>query len=169
MSNIFVVGDSQSVNPGQVATRKLRLAGHSTQRISNVGMGPYDYVRLESLWNSYVRGVSSFKPNLIVLIFGSNDAPDKNLGPALLKLKNRVAPKVILSGPPQYPDPKHQEKGAQIREVYQSIFGVDYFDSYPYTSTSLARAGDGLHFTVKGSTPWGEAIADEVIRRLSLR
>ena len=167
MSKILIVGDSQSVNPGSAAEKRLKTLGHETKRVSNVGMGPYDYVRFEDLWKQYTSAVAKFSPDLIVLIFGSNDSPNKHLSDALAKLKKSVKPKVILTGPPRYPDPEHQTLGEKIRVVYASVFATDYFDSYPFTDPKLARAADGLHFTVKGAVPWGEAIADEAVRRIT--
>jgi len=169
MSKILIVGDSQSVNPGSAAARSLKALGHEVQRVSNVGMGPYDYVRLSALWREYTAAVTKFTPHLVVLVFGSNDSANKHLFDALRQLKNRVKPKVILTGPPRYPDPEHQERGEKIRAVYISAFGADYLDSYPHTDPKLSRAADGLHFTVKGAVPWGEAIADEVLRRLAVK
>lgn len=167
MAKILIVGDSQSVNPGKAAERKLKLLGHETKRVSNTGMGPYDYVRIPDLWNQYTSAVLSFHPDLIVLVFGSNDPPNKNLRDALRKIKNSVKPKVILTGPPRYADPTHQANGEQIRVAYAAVFATDYFDSYPYTSPSLSRAPDGLHFTLTGAVPWGEAIANEAARRVA--
>jgi len=169
MTSIFLAGDSQSVNPGGAAERALRGFGYATSRVSNIGMGPYDYVRISDLWRQYTNGVAKAKPALIVLIFGTNDAPNQHLEDALAKLKNSVKPKVILSGPPQYPNAEHQVLGASIKAVYAKVFGVDYFDSYPFTDPSLPRAADGLHLTVSGATPWGNAIAAEVVRRVPPR
>ena len=165
MKKILIVGDSQSVNPGAAAERKLKALGYETKRVSNVGMGPYDYVRIADLWKQYTSAVDTFHPDLIILIFGSNDAPNKNLKEALTKLKNNVKPKVILTGPPRYPDPEHQALGEKIRVVYAGVFTTSYFDSYPYTDPKLSRAADGLHLTVSGAATWGAAIAVEVTRR----
>lgn len=168
MAKIAVVGDSQSVNPGAHAEEKLKELGHSTERLSNVGMGPYDYVRISSLWQAYTSLITSFKPDLVFLIFGTNDAPNQHLVDALVKMKKSVKPKVVLTGPPQYPDPTHQAIGLKIQAVYSTTFGADYFDSYPYTSPSLPRAADGLHFTYEGARTWGEAIGIDANRRLKI-
>lgn len=167
MEQAGVAGDSQSVNPGAVAVAALQKQGVIVRRVSNVGMGPYDYVRMPTLWKQYKDLMSRLGPkDLGILIFGSNDAPDQHLLDALKKMKAAVKPKIILTGPPQYPDPTHQVLGAKIRDVYMKAFGPDYFDSYPYTDVTLPRAGDKLHFTYEGAKPWGEAIAAEALRRL---
>lgn len=167
MARIVFAGDSQSVVPGGIAEEILRSAGHQTLRVSNTGKGPYDYVRMATLWSQYTQAVRSFNPSLVVLIFGSNDSPNQNLADALRRLKASVKPKVILSGPPRYPDAAQQKRGEKIRGIYVSAFGEDYFDSYPHTAESLSRAPDGLHFTRSGARPWGQALAAEVQRRLA--
>jgi len=173
MSRILIVGDSQSGNPGIVAQRKLEALGHSVQKIENDGKGPYDYVRLSDLWNSYVGAVNSFRPDIILLIFGHNDAPNDNLRSALTRMKQSVRPKVLLSGPPQYADPAQQAIGDQVKAIHQQVFGGDFIDAYPFTSTSLphqpptATFPINPHFTLTGAEPWGDAMANEVQRRLA--
>jgi len=167
MSKILIVGDSQSVNPGKVAARELKTLGHTVRSVSNVGMGPYDYVRLPNLWAQYLDAVRDFKPDLIVLIFGTNDAPSSHLDSALARLKSGVKPKVILTGPPQYPDADRQTNSEKVRSHYQAAFGADYLDSYPYTDVSLPRDALGLHFTAKAASGWGVAIAHEAHKRVT--
>lgn len=159
MSKFLIVGDSQSVWSGTFAERRLFSKGHTVRRISNPGMGPHDYVRISSLWNSYVSAVRNFAPDLILLIFGSNDSPNEKLRESLSTLKTSVKPKVFLSGPPQYEEEKQQEKGQALRKMYGEVFGEDYFDSYPYTSLDLPRASDKIHLTPMGARAWGEALA----------
>ena len=73
MSSIVICGDSQSVYPGQVAEKLLKAAGHSVVRVSNQGRGPDDYVKSKQLWGEYLSAVRDAKPDLIVLLFGTND------------------------------------------------------------------------------------------------
>ena len=159
------MGDSQSVEPGKKAEKILLEHGYNVRRLSSVGMGPYDHVRMPVLWNRYISCVRTFKPDLIVLIFGTNDAPTHNLDTSLEKLKSSVKPPVILTGPPQYPSSERQAIGLDVKRRYQSAFGEDYLDSYPHTSTDLVRDRLGLHFTSVSASAWGEAIAKEVLRR----
>lgn len=173
MSRILIVGDSQSGNPGAVAKRKLEALGHTVQKIEHDGKGPYDYVRMPDLWNEYTSTVQSFRPDIILLIFGHNDAPNDNLRNALTRLKQAVHPKVLLSGPPQYADPAQQAIGLQVKAIHSSVFGGDFIDAFPFTSTSLphqaptALFNPNPHFTLAGADPWGTAMADEVQRRLA--
>lgn len=172
MSRVLIVGDSQSGNPGLVAQRKLEAMGHTVQKIENDGKGPYDYVRLSDLWNSYINTVHTFNPDVILLIFGHNDAPNANLQNALVRLKQSVRPKVLLSGPPQYADPAEQAIGEQVKTIHQQVFGGDFLDAYPYTSTSLphqpptATFPINPHFTLDGAQPWGSYMAEQVQQRL---
>jgi len=173
MSRILIVGDSQSGTPGAAAQRKLLTLGHTVQKIEHDGKGPYDYVRMPDLWSEYTNTVASFRPDMILLIFGHNDAPNQNLHDALVRLKQAVRPKVILSGPPQYADPTQQAIGDRVKAIHSNVFGSDFIDAYPFTSTSLphqaptANFNPNPHFTPAGAEPWGSAMADEVQRRLT--
>lgn len=163
---VVLIGDSQSVNPGRVAEKKLEALGYRTSRLSNTGKGPYDYVRLPNLWRGYLETIRIQNPTLIVLIFGTNDAPNDLLRDALKKLKNSVRPKVVLTGPPLYPGAEHQANGLKVQAIYREAFGDDFLDAYPYTPLSIPRDKLGLHFTLRGAETWGAAIADEVVKRL---
>jgi lysophospholipase L1-like esterase len=167
MASIVICGDSQSVYPGKIAAKVLEAAGHTVVRVSNEGKGPDDYVRTPALWSVYIGAVRDANPDLIVLLFGTNDPRNARLRAALTKFKNDVAPKVILSGPPLYPRPEHQAKGLEIKTMYDEVFGEDYFDAYPFTPLSIERDSHGLHFSFEGARMWGEAIAAEVVRRLA--
>lgn len=174
MAKVLIVGDSQSVNPGAVAKRVLIGHGHQVMVVSNVGRGPYDYVRMPELWAQYTNAVNTFHPDLVMLIFGRNDAPNANLRRALGDLKTRVRPKVLLTGPPLYLDPAAQAEGQQIKAMSAEVYGADYFDAYPFTATTLEHQAStptfpngNPHFTLRGATPWGEAIAAYIERRLA--
>lgn len=173
MARILIVGDSQSGTPGNAVRLKLQSLGHTVQKIENDGKGPYDYTRMADLWNAYTSAVQSFQPDIILLIFGHNDAPNDNLRNALARMKSAVHPKVILSGPPLYADPAQQAIGAQVKAIHASVFGPDFFDAYPYTATTLphqaptATFNPNPHFTAAGAAPWGNAMADEIVRRLA--
>lgn len=167
MASVAIVGDSQSVNPGKVVEEVLRAAGHKVSRLSNTGNGPYDYVRLPNLWRGYTETVRVSRAEVVLLIFGSNDAPNDHLRDALDKMKRSVRPKVLLSGPPLYPDPDHQVTGQKIQDTYREVFREDFIDAYPHTPLSIPRDKLGFHFTLKGSKTWGEAMAAEVLKRLS--
>ncbi|MDX2093695.1 MAG: SGNH/GDSL hydrolase family protein [Kofleriaceae bacterium] len=162
-----IVGDSQSVFPGGVAERELERLGHTVRRLSNTGKGPHDYVRTPKLWTAYTSLVRSTEPDGVLLVFGSNDAPNAHLEKSLQTMKGAVRPKVLLSGPPMYPDPEHQKYGAAIREVYMRVFGEDYIDSYPHTGVELSRAPDKLHFTKAGAETWGVAMAAALVQRFA--
>lgn len=161
---VLIVGDSQAAGPpGQHADAKLRAAGHETLRIGNSGRGPYDYVRMPELWAQYTGAVRDFRPDVILLVFGSNDAPGTSLLNALTRMKQAVVLPVFLSGPPRYPASDAQARGASIKANYQSVFGARFIDAYPYTDPSLPRAPDGLHFTREGGRLWGESVADRLL------
>lgn len=174
MAKVLIVGDSQSVNPGAVAKRALMAHGHQVQVVSNVGRGAYDYVRTPELWAQYTGAVNTFRPDIIMLIFGRNDAPNANLRRALGEMKTRVRPKVLLTGPPLYADPAGQAEGLAIKAINAEVFGADFFDAYPYTATTLEHQASTAtfpngnpHFTLRGATPWGEAIAAYIESRLA--
>jgi len=166
MGRIVICGDSQSVFPGRVAAKVLEDAGHTVVRVSHEGKGPDDYVRTPALWGEYVGAVRDTKPDLVVLLFGTNDPPNARLRSALIKFKRDVAPTVLLSGPPMYPAPEQQARGLETKAMYEEVFGADYFDAYPFTPLTIPRDARGLHFSFAGATDWGQAIAAEVARRL---
>lgn len=142
--------------------------GHTVLRIGNSGMGPYDYSRLPELWNQYIGAVNTFRPDHILLIFGSNDAANENLRNGLKRMKDAVRPPVWLSGPPHYGAADAQIRGAAIREVYKNVFtGNRFIDPYPWTGPDVPRAPDGLHFTAAGGNAWGMPLAEEFARRAS--
>lgn len=174
MAKILIVGDSQSVNPGAVARRALQDHGHTVNMVSNTGRGPYDYVRIPSLWAQYTNAVTTFHPDIVLLIFGHNDSPNENLRNALARMKSSVTPKVLLTGPPLYIDPAAQRDGEAVKAIHASVFGTDFFDAYPYTATTLEHQAPtptfpngNPHFTLAGARPWGTAIAAEIERRLA--
>lgn len=167
MAKVLIFGDSQAGTPGAAAESKLRAAGHQVQRITNPGKGPYDYTRFPSLWEQYTGAVRAFQPDIVVGFFGSNDEPNENLANAVARIKQAVRPKVLLTGPPQYPAAASQQRGAAIREIYAQSTGGDFIDAYPFTDPSLPRTPDGLHLPAASAAPWGHAVADEVQRRLN--
>jgi len=175
MSKILIVGDSQAQGtPGLYAQQKFEAAGHTVRRISQQSCGAIDWTSNEvsrgcgtaGLWDRYMSAVTSFQPDLIVLIFGSNDM-GSGLDDALLKLKNRVRPPVWMSGPPMYPLEPRQQQGLVIKATNQRVFGPRFIDAYPFTPLSIPRDHLNAHLPGEGGRPWGEAIADTVLRTLS--
>jgi hypothetical protein len=164
MAKILIVGDSQAQGtPGLYAERKFRAAGHTTRRISHHGKGAIDYVSTPALWSEYTGAVQSFAPDVVVLIFGSNDFGSR-LDDALIRMKDAVRQPVWLSGPPRYPAPDRQRLGETIRSTNQQVFGSRWIDAYPFTPLSIPRDSLQAHLPGEGGRPWGEAIADAVMR-----
>lgn len=167
MSKFLIVGDSQAQGtPGQFAERKLQAAGHTTRRIANAGKGAIDYVNTPALWSAYTSAVSSFRPDGIILIFGSNDFGSR-LDDALLRMKNSVTPPVWMSGPPLYPETERQRRGESIRTINQQVFGPRWIDAWPHTPLTLPRDSLQAHLPGEAGRPWGEAIAERVMRDMT--
>lgn len=172
MAKILIVGDSQAQGtPGLYAQRKFEAAGHTVQRIAQHGCGPIDWssdevsagCRTPGLWSRYTGAVNSFRPDLIILIFGSNDFGSR-LDDGLLRMKNGVRPPVWMSGPPMYPADDRQRLGTSIRATNQRVFGARWIDAWPHTPLSLPRDALQAHLPGEAGRPWGEAIADAVMR-----
>jgi len=169
MAKFLIVGDSQAqgrIGPGYFAEKKLQAAGHTVRRVANHGKGPIDYVNTPTLWSAYTQAVSSFRPDVIILIYGSNDFGSR-LGGALTRMKNAFPQPVWMSGPPQYPDPDRQALARTIRSTNEQVFGARWIDAYPFTPLSIPRDHLRAHFPGEGGRPWGEAIANTVMRSLS--
>ena len=167
MAQILIVGDSQAQGtPGQYAEQKLRAAGNTVRRISHHGKGAIDYVNTPALWSEYTSAVQSFAPDAVVLIFGSNDFGSR-LDDALLRMKSAVRPPVWLSGPPLYPEAERQRLGTTIRATNQQVFGTRWIDAWPHTPLSLPRDSLQAHLPGTAGRPWGEAIADRVMRDMA--
>jgi hypothetical protein len=177
MAKILIVGDSQAQGtPGLYTQQKFEAAGHTVRRISQHGCGPIDWssdavsagCRTPGLWSRYTGAVNSFRPDAIVLIFGSNDFGSRLQG-GLAQMKTRVGPPVWMSGPPQYPSEDRQRLGETIKTANQAVFGARWIDAYPFTPLSLPRdhpdePNRSAHFVGAAGRPWGEAIADAVMR-----
>lgn len=163
MPKALIVGDSQAQGtPGRYAEQKLRAAGYQTMRISNPGKGAIDYVNTPALWQAYTDAARSFNPDVVVLIFGSNDFGSR-LEPALERMKNAVRAPVWMSGPPLYPEAGRQRLGEQIREANRAVFGSRWIDAWPHTPLSLPRDHLQAHLPGESGRPWGEAIAAAVM------
>jgi len=169
MAKVLIVGDSQAqgrIGPGYFAEKKLQAAGHTVRRVANHGKGPIDYVNTPTLWSAYTQAVSSFRPDVIILIYGSNDFGSRLSG-ALTRMKNAFPQPVWMSGPPQYPDPDRQALARTIRTTNEQVFGARWIDAYPFTPLSIPRDSPmRAHFPGEGGRPWGEAIANTVMRSL---
>lgn len=180
MAKILIVGDSQAQGngPGLYAQRKFEAAGHTVQRISQHGCGPIDWstdeiddpvgrgCQVAGLWSRYMLAVNSFQPDAIVLIFGSNDFGSRLQG-ALTQMKNRVRPPVYMSGPPLYPAADRHRLGETIKAANRAVFGPRWIDAYPFTPLSIPRDALQAHFPGEGGRPWGEAIAEAVMRGMA--
>jgi hypothetical protein len=175
MAKILIVGDSQAQGtPGSYAQRKFEAAGHTVQRISQPSCGPIDWssdevsagCRTPGLWSRYTNAVRTFRPDAVLLIYGSNDFGSRLQG-ALTQMKNRVAPPVYMSGPPMYPEADRQRLGEQIREANRTVFGARWIDAWPHTPLSLPRDALQAHFPGEAGRPWGEAMADAVMRGMA--
>lgn len=175
MSKILIVGDSQAQGtPGLYAQRKFEGAGHQVMRIAQHSCGPIDWssdavsagCNTPGLWSRYTNAVASFRPDVIVLIYGSNDYGSRLEG-ALTQMKNRVSPAVYMSGPPMYPEADRQRLGEQIRSTNQRVFGDRWIDAYPHTPLSLPRDSLQAHLPGESGRPWGEAIATAVMNSMA--
>lgn len=159
---VLIVGDSQAEGaPGSALEARLRGQGVETRRIGYVGHGAYDWTRMH--WPEYQAALSAFQPDQVIMVFGSNDAPNANLEQAMQRFK-ASASKVYYAGPPRYDRvASSQALSVGIRDMAKRVFGNKHLDAWPYTGASVPRAGDGLHFTAAGGATW----ADGMVRDLS--
>ena len=132
---ILIVGDSQSEGaPGRELEALLQARGVETMRIGHVGHGAYDWTRMH--WPEYQAALQTFRPDQVVMVFGSNDAPNSNLERAMQAFKASAAT-VYYAGPPRYDRrPDVQAQSAGIRTMAKRVFGSKHLDAWPYTGTS---------------------------------
>lgn len=172
---ILIVGDSQAQGtPGRFAQERLEAAGHTVQRIAQQGCGPVDWSGSPSgspsrncaeygLWDRYRTALSTFVPDQVVLIFGSNDF-GQSLPGGLRRMRDAAGSRLVwLSGPPRYPDPSRQLVGEGIRAANRTVFGSRWIDAYPTTPLTLPRDSLRAHLPGEAGRPWGEAIAQAVL------
>lgn len=157
---ILIIGDSQTDGaPGRAVESKMRDLGHETRRIGHVGHGAYDWSRMH--WAEYLAALRSFVPDMVLLIFGSNDPASTNLRAAMERFK-ASHPKVYYAGPPRYDaKPDVQAIGSRVRDLAMEVFGDRYLDAYPYTGSSVPRAADHVHFGPTGGAMWADGIIRE--------
>lgn len=169
---ILIVGDSQAQGtPGLYAERKFQALGHTVRRVSQQSCGPIDWTddtahagcRTSGLWSRYRSALRSFEPDAVVLIYGSNDS-GPGLPAALERMKSETSVPVWMSGPPLYPVADRQSLGERIRSANQGVFGPKWIDAYPHTPLSIPRDDLNAHLPGEGGRPWGEAIAESVLR-----
>lgn len=153
---VLIVGDSQAAGaPGRALEDDLRRRGYDTRRIGHSGHGAYDWTRLH--WSEYRGALQLFRPNGVIMVFGSNDAASPSLERAMRMFIAESPVPVWYTGPPRYDRrPDVQAKGARIRDLAKRVFGRRYVDAWPVTGPEAGRSPDGLHFTSSGGRPWGE-------------
>jgi lysophospholipase L1-like esterase len=109
-------------------------------------------------WPEYQAALAAFRPDQVILVFGSNDSPSSSLQQAMRTFK-ASAPKVFYAGPPRYDSvSESQALSAGIRDLAKQVFGDKHLDAWPYTGPSTPRAADGLHFTPSGGATWAEGM-----------
>jgi lysophospholipase L1-like esterase len=157
---VLIIGDSQAAGaPGATLEQVLREAGQQVRRIGYVGHGAYDWTQLH--WNEYVNALQA-RPEKVVLVFGTNDAPNTALERAMQQFK-ASASKVYYAGPPRYDErPDLQVRAEGIRQIASNVFGRRHLDAWPHTGPAVPRASDGAHFTSAGGASWGRAIAAQL-------
>ncbi|GAG13189.1 unnamed protein product, partial [marine sediment metagenome] len=131
---VLILGDSQAAGPpGQILEGLLEGLGVTVRRVGRSGQGAADWSREH--WKAYEQLLAAFRPDDVILLFGSNDPANQALKNAMERF--RVSgPKVWYAGPPRYDaDPSRQERGSQIRVLAKRVFGLSHLDAWPFTGT----------------------------------
>jgi hypothetical protein len=155
---ILILGDSQAAGPpGQILEGLLEGLGHTVMRIGMSGQGALDWRR--SHWGRYKDALASFRPDDVILVFGTNNRASAELELAM-KAFSDSAPKVWYAGPPQYAEPSRQAIGSDVRLLAKRVFGWRYLDAWPYTGPAVPRRPDGVHFNPDGGRIWALGILE---------
>ena len=154
----LIIGDSQAAGaPGQALEAGLRRAGDEVKRVGYSGQGPRTWRRTR--WHEYQALLRVFRPDRVVLVFGSNDRASSKLEAALVAFRDS-ARQVFYAGPPRYAEAsaERQDIGDRIRAMVLRVFGPKHLDAYPSTGPDVGRAPGGTHFTRAGGATWAAAI-----------
>lgn len=155
----LLLGDSQAEGaPGRALEAALRAEGHEVVRIAREGRGVVSWYTSER--SELEATVTRFRPERIVMLFGSNDSPSHPLFDEACVWFARAG--AFYSGPPWYANDTRRPIGAAIRERVRAIFGRRYLDVWPSTMARGLHAPDGIHLTPAGGEAWARAVLEQL-------
>lgn len=158
----LIVGDSQANGwPGRSLQSTLEQKGHQVVRRAYDGNGAVRW--RSSRASEYQDLLQRFKPDTVILLFGSNDLAGPSLKSAMEWFKGSH-PRVFYSGPPRYARDDRRPIGDAIRELGLEVFRSMYIDAYPSTSSVSLYLPDGIHMNQSGGRKWATTIAGKAPR-----
>lgn len=167
---VTVVADSHGETaPGRRLRERLRAAGATAVDVQAVsGRSAVGYVRHELA--AYAALLARDRPEVVVVLLGTNDAPSANLRHAygiLRRYGQDAGADVWLVGPPgiPYDDALHARLGA-VADIGREVFGpARFIDSQPLTGREAAlrvkphaAGAPWLHFNDAGGAQWAAGI-----------
>ena len=177
LNRILIVGDSQSASPGTFGdnvAKALRNQGFEVEVLARVGAGVLTAGK--SCEGRYFAqrlplALSRFKPQLVIVELGGNDAWCWGASNKKAKYQQEVkafasaikgsGAKVLWLGPSYASSSAgYQTRRARIgsyqKEVLQPL-GIQWIDSVPYTK-ELTRKDDGVHYPAASYREWANRI-----------
>jgi lysophospholipase L1-like esterase len=180
---ILIVGDSMSADaqsPGAYLAAQLKDRGAAATSIdAKVGRSAVSYLSLENGAQVLANEIKSFKPDIGIIVLGTNDLSRSvtKTEAAFTTLRDAFLAyniPVLFIGPPLFVGSvKDQDLGKSYNELAnatiaaaQRVFGLGFIDARPMTTdlltTAQGRAGDLVHFTSKAAQIWGTRMADAI-------
>ncbi|MCC6875909.1 MAG: SGNH/GDSL hydrolase family protein [Sandaracinaceae bacterium] len=165
---VFILGDSQGEGMGPHLARSLRSEGHEVQLLAHHGWGAVTWTNGEH-WADVRQRVAAFRPDTLVLIFGTNDSYGTRFREALDRLAT-LAPRVVWVGSPSYLDPARQARAdAMIEGAQRGLGNGNVIDSRPMTpANERDRRSDRVHLTPAAARAWAERVAPRVEQALRI-
>jgi len=161
-----------SSQPGDLLGSLLLEQGASAVRIdANVGRSAYNFWQgnASHQYNSAQDLIASdqiFSPTKLVVMLGTNEL-GMNLdfdAQAMTAIKNSFpGVEAWAIGPPIFADANRNAQANDVYTMLQNVFGVDHVIDARPLSTTVDRAGDGVHFQPASAKNFAFALANQLL------
>ena len=163
---VVIIGDSLSAGsntPGGQLGAQLIARGADVEVNARSGRSAYSFFSREN-GNIILSGLQAFKPQLAIVVLGTNDIGlDMNTdAKAMAKIRDafqNVGAEVWAIGPPMFESTSYNTGAEAVIAMEKTVFGSDRFiDARPLTPQGL-HSPDGVHFTPEGGKVLGKKLA----------
>ena len=172
-TTVLIAGDSHVEGMGNYLKRGFEARGWTAVVYANRGKSTGWFAGQTVLREL----VTVNKPDLVLLILGTNDEgqedqPEVYMQKATLMLSQVNGTPTVWVMSPTIPRSEKENVGSATRNSILQKLELPYLtliDPRPFTSTLNAyRAGDGVHFTLKGYQKWADWIVKTVTGKRSV-